>query len=82
MCQNSDKHIILSFRKGLKVSASSLQLLLHIVRQFGKEIPAQQDGDAGKQIGVDALFLKEAVHVGAVARQLAGKPADATFLPL
>ena len=63
--------------------------MLRIWLQFGvkllgiedEEVAHQYGGDAHQQAGVEALLVEDAIDIGAVARQAAGKPGHAALLP-
>lgn len=65
-----------------KVAEPLLQLLLYVVGKRLEEVATQNERDTGEQSGIDTILLKEAIDIGTIARQTAGKPADAAFLPL
>lgn len=45
-----------------------------VATEFDEEVASEDHGDALEQGGVDRVFLKQSVDVGAVATEFAGKP--------
>lgn len=58
-----------------------LQFCAKLLGIEDEEVAHQYGGDAHQQAGVEALLVEDAIDIGAVARQAAGKPGHAALLP-
>lgn len=58
-----------------------LQFCVKLLGIEDEEVAHQYGGDAHQQAGVEALLVEDAIDIGAVARQAAGKPGHAALLP-
>lgn len=53
---------------------------LSYARQIGKEVVLQNVRNAHQQFCVQVVLSEYAIYIAPIARQMAGKPADTSFL--
>lgn len=58
----------------------ALGIVVDVSCQVFEEVMPEDAGYAGKHVRVNAVFLEDAVHIGAVAGEFPCKPGDASFL--